>query len=252
MPSSQLSLARPAPPGSGARLPGFRMPGVFRYRPSSPPEKAVSAAPATAVGTNGVSSAAPMAISVVARPLHELLRRHRLQEGIGAGREAVHAGRGLGVGAPLARPLLRMKAPAEMRAGDLGQGDGQTAWGTSVASTVRASPLCPPAGRSTVAPTRAPVPRSGTPARGCDRGQRPRRDRALNEAADERPGARGELGAGARRTRTRGAEPPGLPRRSRCRWRTLPVAEPPPEPPRRRRPPPAPWGCGSGAGAGST
>jgi hypothetical protein len=45
------------------------MPGVFRYRPSSPPENPVSSAPATAVGTKGVSNAPPIAISAVESPL---------------------------------------------------------------------------------------------------------------------------------------------------------------------------------------
>ena len=68
MPSSQTSLAMASPSGVGERLPGLRIPGVRRYRPRRPPEKAVSAAPATAVGTNGDSRSAPMAISPLARP----------------------------------------------------------------------------------------------------------------------------------------------------------------------------------------
>ena len=49
----------------GARLPGLRRPGVRRYIPSRPPAKPVRAAPASAVGTNGVSNVTPRAISAL-------------------------------------------------------------------------------------------------------------------------------------------------------------------------------------------
>src|SRR4051794_30456249 len=119
----------------------------------------------------------------------------------------------------LPRPLLRMKAPAETRAG--------------ISERVMGSAMrgqCPPPRSSTV-------------------GQRPRRDRALKLAADDVPAraassARVRAGPAGRPESAAFAEPPV-------------VAEPlvelladPPEPPRRRPPPPC--GCGAGAGAGST
>src|SRR3954471_22636611 len=121
----------------------------------------------------------------------------------------------------LPRPLLRMNAPAETRAG--------------ISERVMGSAMrvqCPAPVRSTA-------------------GQRPRRDRELNEAADVVP-ARAASSARVR------AGPVGRAFWVAAFWpadfgvAALVAAVDEPEPRRRRRPPPWPCGCGAGAGAGST
>jgi len=67
MPNIHTSLLTPMPAGVGQTLPDLRNAGVRQYIVSSDPENAVSAAPARLFGTNGVSSAVPVAISAAAR-----------------------------------------------------------------------------------------------------------------------------------------------------------------------------------------
>src|SRR6188472_112949 len=73
----------------GRTLPSFRIPGVLRYSWTSPAANPVKAAPTKAEGTNGISNAAPSAISPVerirancsgARPCRARLRRLRLPD----------------------------------------------------------------------------------------------------------------------------------------------------------------------------
>ena len=56
-----MSLLTPIPASLGRMLPGRRRNDVRGYSVTRAVENAVSAAPATAVGTNGASSAAPSA-----------------------------------------------------------------------------------------------------------------------------------------------------------------------------------------------
>jgi hypothetical protein len=64
-PSIQTSLLTVMPADVGQMLPGAWRAGVRRYKVNSPPAKAVSAAPATLLCTNGVSNAVPVAISAM-------------------------------------------------------------------------------------------------------------------------------------------------------------------------------------------
>src|SRR5690349_677332 len=115
----------------------------------------------------------------------------------------------------LPRPLLRMKAPAEMRGAISGRVIGRPSMG----------PQCPVGGASTV-------------------GQRPRRDRPENDAAECEP-ARAASSARVR------AGPAGFDARPDDEP-PAPLAEPPEAPtaelPRRRRPDPDDccWGAGAG------
>src|SRR5829696_2158047 len=96
---------------------------------------------------------------------------------------------------------------------------------------------------------RPPEPSTGSG--GAD--QRPRRERALKEAAEDDP-ARAASSARVRAGPDARPEPPDLaapPEPLRPPEAAAPPEDPRPDPPR-RRPPPLPWGCGSTTGAGST
>src|SRR5580658_7819824 len=110
IPSIQTSLLTAVPAWLGQMLPGLRNVGVRAYRARSAPENPVSAAPASAAGTNGTSRADPTAISPAASDLLSRLhaaylsQRHVLKERKATRRESVKGLGGLLIATPLLQP----------------------------------------------------------------------------------------------------------------------------------------------------